>query len=209
MTNDKKSIMKIRTLLCALLFVSKAFAADTTVVTSPDGKTRFLQQSGKLITDSFDEMVMIGTIVDITEQKITERKLLKVKSFLNLQQFNSEYVEGMARTGSWIMDMDSGEMMWSRGIPELLGFKRGIQITQRSLLGVIHPDDKNVFSEKINSVQGGGAEEKFTIRITIKNETRYLLAHMQMVNFDDKPFFISTFQDKTTDRKSTRLNSSH
>ena len=33
--------MKIGTLLCALLFVSKAFAADTTAVISPDGKTRF------------------------------------------------------------------------------------------------------------------------------------------------------------------------
>ena len=33
--------MKIRALLCALFFAAKVFAADTTMVTSPDGETRF------------------------------------------------------------------------------------------------------------------------------------------------------------------------
>ena len=166
----------------------------------PDGKTRYLKQKGKLIIDN-KEMVMIGTILDITDTEIYEKKLHKAKIELELQQFSYAHAEEMAGTGSWIWNMSTGEIIWSNGFYELLGYKTGaIQLSQRVFQSVLHPEDKKAFSEHLVLMQEKGIESDFYFRIIRKNEVRFLQASFRNIQSDDKSVFIGTVQDKTTER---------
>jgi len=166
----------------------------------PDGKTRYLKQKGKLIIDN-KEMVMIGTILDITDTEIYEKKLHKTKIELELQQFSYAHAEEMAGTGSWIWNMSTGEITWSNGFYELLGYKTGaIQLSQRVFQSVLHPDDKKKFSEHLVLMQEKGIDSDFDFRIIRKNEVRFLQARFRNLQSDDKSVFIGTVQDITTQR---------
>ncbi|MGZ3978374.1 MAG: PAS domain S-box protein [Flavisolibacter sp.] len=169
-------------------------------IVRPDGKIKYLRQSGKLLVDIQEEPVMIGTIVDISDQKMVDRKLKEARSALELQRGAYSLVEEKSGVGHWAWNMVSGEISWSRGIYELLGFRMGGEpLTPSLLVGCVQVEDRELFQEKIALMLKGTPETDFSFRINRKNEVRYLHAFFRVMIINEKSFFMATLQDKTGD----------
>jgi PAS domain S-box-containing protein len=171
----------------------------------PDGKIRQLRQKGKLVINSEEEMVMIGTIVDITETHAAETRRQLATAELELLQLSCDRMEEMAGTGSWIWDIDSGDVEWSRGLHELLGYKPGtVRLSQRVLTNLLHPDDRKLFSDSITRLIEGGGDCSFDFRLLRKGQTRHLQAQFYLVKTMDRQVFIAAIQDRTVTMEQQR-----
>ena len=167
-------------------------------IVRPDGKIRYLHQKGKMIINEFDEMIMIGTIHDITELKAGEKRLKKLQSEYNILDFTSKQAEELAGLGSWLWDINSGETAWSNGIYHVLGYKNySLQLSQKILLNFIHPDDRKKFNDHVNLVVEGLPETSFDFRMIRKGEISYIHAQFKLIKEDDKVIFVGIVREIT------------
>ena len=65
-----------------MLYEHKAPELDYRIIRS-DGKLRYISQKGKLISYGNNELLMMGTIQDVTVQKMLEKKINELNE--NLQ----------------------------------------------------------------------------------------------------------------------------
>ncbi|HEU4470996.1 MAG TPA: PAS domain S-box protein, partial [Flavisolibacter sp.] len=166
----------------------------------PDGRVRHLRQKTQLLANNAQEMVVIGNIIDITDLELADTKLKKATASLNLYEFTASQVEEMAGIGSWNWNINSGEISWSQGLYNLLGYKpNAVQFSQRVLVNFIHPDDKKLFTDQVAMVIEGVPQTEFSFRINRKGETRQVHAKFRLVNDDEKTIFIGTIRDITTE----------
>lgn len=166
-----------------------------------DGKTRYLHQTGKLTINSQQEMVMVGIIEDITERVVAHKNLAEYKARFQVQGFSHSQAEEMAALGSWMWDVKTGEITWSDGFYQLLGKKAAsIQLTQKSLLHFVHPEDRTLFTDYISSVITQGQNSNFDFRIIRNGELRYVKAIFKLIQTDARMMFIGIVQDITAEK---------
>jgi PAS domain S-box-containing protein len=105
----------------------------------PDGSVGWLMSRGMPIYDDKGNMVKyIGTIIDITEHKQTEKKLIES------QKRFSQALEA-THAGVWEWDMKTGENIWSDEIWELYGMERGKANPSFDLwASSVHPEDREM-----------------------------------------------------------------
>ena len=107
----------------------------------------------------------------------------------------------MAALGSWLWDIKTGEITWSDGFYHLLGKKAGsIQLTQKSLLHYIHPEDRKLFTDYISSVVTQGQGSNFDFRILRNGDLRFVKAIFKLIQTDSKMMFIGIVQDITAEK---------
>ena len=82
---------------------------------------------------------------DITDQKRVEEALRRSQQHLHLALT-------AARIGTWEWDLDSGSLVWSEGIEEILGLEPGtLGSTPDAYLALTHPVDRETIREAIRT----------------------------------------------------------
>ena len=162
-----------------------------------DGKMRFIKQKNKIITLS-DEQVLIGVIHDLTKQKTIENKLKELKEHVSLRNFSIRETEQIANIGSWLWEINTGEIIWSHGLYLLLGYKpQSIELTQNRILSFIHPEDRKKFSEELGLVLRDQKESEFEFRMLSLGSIKHVRASFKLLNYEGKLFFVGTLRDRT------------
>jgi PAS domain S-box-containing protein len=163
----------------------------------PDGKTRYLRQRGKVVLYG-GEPVMVGIIQDVTQQKILERKLAELQEAMAVRNFIHWQAEEMANTGSWSLELDTGLVSWSENFYHLLGYKpNSVEITQRHLLKLVHPEDRKKFTDAMSLAQETEQGMKLEFRLAHLGVTHYIKAIFRHLRREGKELLIATIQDIT------------
>ncbi|HEX2535862.1 MAG TPA: PAS domain S-box protein, partial [Chitinophagaceae bacterium] len=167
-----------------------------------DGKIRYLRQKGKVEINANEELVVTGTIRDITGQKYLEEKISVLKEQQILHQFLHRETDLAAGMGHWLWDLTSGEVQWSDSLYRLLGLKPQImELNMKRLRAYIHPEDYKLFQKQVQLVVEEQTESEFYFRVLHKSASRRLRALFRMLSHEDKEFFVGIVQDVTEEQK--------
>ncbi|HZF63907.1 MAG TPA: PAS domain S-box protein [Chitinophagaceae bacterium] len=170
-----------------------------------DGKVRMVRLRGKAITNAGSEIIMAGVLQDVTVQKTNEKKITGLHEQLLVKNFAHWQSEGIARLGSWVWEIASGEITWSENLHDMLGFKASaVQLTQHHLQRAIHPEDRKKFTDSLNLMLTEKVEGELEFRLIRLGEQVYMKAWFRLMKYLDKDYFIATVQDISKERNIQR-----
>lgn len=180
-----------------ILFENRVPEVDFRIIRG-DGKLVYLRQTGKVIINSQKEMMIIGSVLDVSAQKMRERKLQVQDKAFQLQRWLQKHTEENSGTGSWMWDMGSGQLHWSPGLLRLLGLRASnLQLSLKSFLSFVHPEDQKAFSAQINHVQKNKEHVRFKCRLLQKGSAQYISVDLQFLVENDEQLLFCTLQDTT------------
>lgn len=168
-------------------------------IVRPDGKTRYIRQKGKAIITGA-EILMVGTVQDITVQKGLEKKLADLQERIEVKAFTAAQAEGMAGIGTWVWNLQTQEVRWSDNFYELVGIKPNVAFTQKMLVRAVHPDDQKLFNDELSLLLQERQETAFTFRLLRRGEVRHMRASFKIMAYNGLELFIGTVQDLTSER---------
>ena len=167
----------------------------------PDGKTRYVRQKGRPGI-SGKELVMMGTLQDITVQKSLEKKLAGQQESLHVKSFIYQEAEVTAGIGSWLWNIKTGDISWSDNFYDMLGLKvQSVKFTQRMLQQAIHPEDQKKFSYELGLFLREKKEREFVFRLISKGNILHLKTSFKILAYNDNEIFIGTVQDITAQQE--------
>jgi PAS domain S-box-containing protein len=132
-----------------------------------DGSWRWLSSSGRLFRDEEGRPTRwAGLEWDITERKgeeeaagVREQALVKAQS--------------VSQTGSWRLDLNRGELLWSDEVYRMFGVPRGTPLTYEKFLSCVHPDDR-AYVDRSWSAALQGAPYDIEHRIVAAGQVRWV-----------------------------------
>ena len=167
-------------------------------IVRPDGKVRWIRQRGKLMMYAGNNMVMAGTVQDITVQKALEKKTAELNEKLSVKNFVHWQAEGLAGAASWFTDVKTGQTTWSENMYYLLGYKPNtIQLTQHRLIKYIHPDDRKEFADALLLTSAEGLETALEFRMLSLGGVLQMKASFKKMSHEEGEYFIGTVQNMT------------
>ena len=103
---------------------------------------------------------------DITNRKQAEQTLRESEQDLNRAQ-------AVAHTGSWRMDVQRNQLLWSDETHRIFGIPKGTTMTYETFLSSVHPEDREYVDRKWMAALHG---EPYDIehRIVVGNEIRWV-----------------------------------
>ena len=162
------------------------------------GEIRHLRQKGKVFINADKEVMMMGILKDITEEKQLELLLQEQKWALQLQNFAHSSAEKIAGMGSWLMNMENGEVKWSDSLYLLLGLKSGgVELTQKRLMSFIHPDDRYYFKTQVDHIYENEADNEFQVRLIQKGVVKFMKASFKLLRQENSKYLLGLLQDTT------------
>ncbi|HEY0067346.1 MAG TPA: PAS domain S-box protein, partial [Flavisolibacter sp.] len=163
----------------------------------PDGKTRYLRQKGKVLLYG-GEPIMVDIIQDITTQKLLEKKLAEHQETISVRNFVHWQAEEMTGTGSWFLELDTGRVSWSENFYHLLGYKpNSVEITQRHLLRLVHPEDRKKFTDAMTLAQETEQGVSLEFRLAHLGTLHHMKGAFRLMRRDQKELLIVTVQNIT------------
>jgi PAS domain S-box-containing protein len=128
-------------------------------VCHPDGSIRWILSRGKPRYDEHRKIRFAGTVIDITERKQTEQKLIDY-------QKRFELALKASGTGFYERDLSNDEVVWSETLWTLFGFTPG---TQKATFGlwkrIVHPEDLEKTLKYVDEMVAKGGELDHEYRI--------------------------------------------
>ena len=107
-----------------------------------DGVYRdFLARGVPVFEDDGSIREWVGTCIDITERKKAEQTLRESREDLKRAQ-------AVAQTGSWRMDVQRNELVWSDENWRIFGVAIGTPLTYETFLSTVHPEDLEYVDRK-------------------------------------------------------------
>jgi PAS domain S-box-containing protein len=103
---------------------------------------------------------------EITAHRKAKEALLESEQDLNRAQ-------AVAHTGSWRLNVQRDQLLWSDQTYRIFGIPRGTPMTYETFLANVHPDDREYVDQKWQAALRG---EPYDIehRIVVDNETRWV-----------------------------------
>ncbi|HYE54643.1 MAG TPA: PAS domain-containing protein [Chitinophagaceae bacterium] len=114
-----------------------------------DGQWRWFKLRDRLFKRRRDGSVWqtIGTAQDITDRRLAEEKILQQQELL-------QQTEGMARAGSWELDLHSGSMNWSNEMFRMYGYPpQSFEPDIQFFLRTISPAERDQVRELIKAAK--------------------------------------------------------
>ncbi|MEX2625548.1 MAG: ATP-binding protein [Ilumatobacteraceae bacterium] len=159
-----------------------------------DGTTRWLSTSGRPLID--DRGAVLGGLVVVTD--VTEQ--VDVRLRLERSEHLLRDAEVLARSGSWLRDMRTGETMASNGLREIGGIGPDEPIDRDRLYAVFHPDDRTAVFEGTYLAFTEGAAYRDRVRTNeVDGETRLVeISAERFLGPDGEPAgLVGTVRDLT------------
>jgi len=131
------------------------------------------------ITDANGEVtLLIPEARDITELKERERDLRQERDHI-------KRTEQLARVGGWEIDSGSDTLRVTNGVQELFGVDAAIELTPESMHEYIHPDDRDRFSEALETCRSTGEQMDLELQTsTAVSRTQWLQITGERVDED-------------------------
>jgi PAS domain S-box-containing protein len=142
---------------------------------------QYFQQSMYYVEDT--QCIRIyGT--DITERKRWEKQLAENREDLNRAQ-------AVAQAGSWRLNVQRNELLWSDENHRIFGIPKGIPLTYETFLDTIHPDDREYVDAKWMAALRG---EHYDIehRIIVEDSVRWVREKAEL-EFDEQGQLLGGF----------------
>lgn len=146
-------------------------------ITYPDGRRAQLDTVKTPFVDEHGQCAgLIGISRDVTAMKAAEDALRR-------SQENMERAQAVARTGSWLIDIERGGLEWSAETRRLLGVQSDGPATYAAFLGAIHPDDRERVDAAWREAVAGKA---FNIehRVIVDGQVRWVRERADL-HYDD------------------------
>jgi PAS domain S-box-containing protein len=126
----------------------------------------------------------IGMCIDITERKKAEQLLNESREDLNRAQ-------AVAQTGSWRLNVQQNELLWSDENWRIFGVAGGTPLTYETFLSTVHPDDREYVDRKWMAALRG---EYYDIehRIVVGDTIRWVRERAQL-EFDKEDVLLGGF----------------
>ncbi|MBI4303212.1 MAG: PAS domain S-box protein [Chloroflexi bacterium] len=168
-----------------------------------DGSVFDVMAWANLVTDSTGKPVcLMASIADITERKRMEETLEESRHDLNRAQV-------VALIGSWRLDVQRNELLWSDETHRIFGTPKGMPMTYEAFLLSVHPDDREYVNKKWAAALQDG-EYDIEHRIIVGNELKWVREKAEL-EFDQQGMLkggFGTVQD-ITDRKKAEAELVH
>ncbi|HTM90885.1 MAG TPA: PAS domain-containing protein, partial [Flavisolibacter sp.] len=149
----------------------------------PDGKQRYIRQSGKLFVSPNRELIMIGLVQDVSVQKGLEKKILELNEDISLNKAVTEMAENTLEISSFIW-LPDGYMQWSDGFYRMLGYKPGGQEPlPRFLYKNIHPADLKIFKDAEALLLNHQSHDDIIVRLISRGSMRKVRISFRQVNY--------------------------
>ena len=152
----------------------------------------------EIFTPDLDRQGLVKGVVvhvmDINEKKKSEQILRHSRNDLNRAQ-------AVAHTGSWRMNVQTNELLWSEESHRIFGLPLGTPLTYETFLGTVHPDDRPFVDRKWKAALRG---EPYDLehRIVVDDQIKWVREKAEL-EFDPQGRLLGGFgttQD-TTERK--------
>ena len=157
-----------------------------------------------LVTNNAGKPVcLMASIADITDRKQMEKALEESHHDLNRAQV-------VALTGSWRLDVQRNELLWSDENHRIFGIPKGTPMTYETFLSTVHPEDREYVDRKWAAAGMQGEPYDIEHRIIVGKEVRWVREKAEL-EFDDKGILkdgFGTSQD-ITDRKKAEAELAH
>jgi PAS domain S-box-containing protein len=134
-------------------------------IVRPDGSYSDILTSGTPVWDA-DQQLMGAVLIcmDITERKRAEQTIRQTNEDLNRAQ-------AVAHTGSWRLDVQRNELIWSDETHRMFGIPKGAPLTYETFLASVHPDDRDFVDRAWRAALEGESyeiEHRIVVGETIK-----------------------------------------
>jgi PAS domain S-box-containing protein len=143
-----------------------------------DGVYRyFLARGVPVFTEGGRIREWVGTCLDITERVRAEATLLQSQEDLNRAQ-------AVAQTGSWRLDVQRDELLWSDETHRIFGVPKETPMTYEGFLSRVHPEDREYVNSKWQAALQG---EDYDIehRIIVENDVKWVREKAEL-EFDEQ-----------------------
>jgi len=132
---------------------------------------------------------------DITERKQAEKVLQETQKDLN-------HAQAVAQTGSWRMDVQHNQLLWSKENHRIFGIPERTPMTYETFLSCVHSDDREYVDKKWQAALQG---EEYDIehRIVVGDEIKWVRERAEL-EFDKQGMLkggFGTTQDITERKK--------
>ena len=143
----------------------------------PDRRIKHLHIVGKAERDVTGSIEIIGAVMDITAQKLTEVELRRSKAHLIDAQ-------RLSHTGSAGMEAGTKRMFWSEETARIYGYAPETEPTPELILQRVHPDDVELLKNVLERAGQAGSDFNFEHRLLMPDGVALiglLLAHEKEV----------------------------
>ncbi|MBF0622436.1 MAG: PAS domain S-box protein [Magnetococcales bacterium] len=120
---------------------------------------------------------MTGAVVDITERKHIENKLLESERRLTQAQ-------QIAQMGNWEYDIIKDKVIWSEEVYHMFGIEPGTPLNYNMVREKIHPDDRTTYDRLTDSWITNGGGDPYEYRIVLENDDIRNIFAIGKMDFD-------------------------
>jgi|GEM_PF-2093114 len=133
-----------------------------------------------VVDESNKVIAILGSVIDVTEQIQSQKKLLLNEQRLNEAQFR-------AKMGSYDWDFVSGEMQYSNGAYKIYEWDEDEQIPKpEGFIEMIHPEDRNYFIELSSILPTRKEDFTAEIRVITKSGKLKYISAQNHLEFNEK-----------------------
>ncbi len=150
-------------------------------VLRPDGTVReALVDSAAIRTPDGEPILLVGTVLDLTESLATE-------AFLRRQEHHFRLAQETAGIGSWAFDLVTQSVEWSRELYRIFGVDPETPPSPELYASLIHPDDREIVEATEASFFRGEDTETHEYRIhrASDGELRYMETSGRVLRDDE------------------------
>lgn len=140
----------------------------------PGGKIKWISTAGKTSRNE-DKIAtrMTGLSIDVTERKQSEERLRFSEELLRQTQ-------EVAALGSWRLDIQSNELIWSEGTFHIFGIAATPPRSYEQFMELVHPDDRAKVSTAWQAALRREAPFLVQHRITVDGKIRWVEERAQL-----------------------------
>ncbi|RYY90813.1 MAG: PAS domain-containing protein [Chitinophagaceae bacterium] len=171
-----------------------------------DGQTRYFQLRGRALLLPSGELLLSGTVRDITLLRALDRRESRLRETLTHREELLRLSERIGSICTWTWDLQRNKMEWSGGCYELLGYKPNmLELSQKLLVSFLQPEDRKKFNDAVDTVRQTQGEAELQLLMQVKENTRYLHVQMRILSTGGNEYFVAVFRDETALRKQQEM----
>jgi len=133
----------------------------------PDGRIKHLHTiAHPVMEDSGEITEVVGTVMDVTEQREARAALERSEGYLAEAQ-------RLTRTGSWALNVRTRDLFWSQEMFRILDYPATMKPSMAHFFERVHPEDRPLIEQraKSESTRTGWVDSGVDYRIVLPNGT--------------------------------------